>query len=144
MPGEIKLLRFSDGTTVTTPVPTTPDSDDDFITRGYINTITGSTGTPETITAGGGITPTSNVWREVIFIESDGGAVDLTANPQIVAGTLVGQILILYGTSDTDYITLDHSAGLILNGSFDLRGSHIMALMWNGGNWAELYRRFSA
>jgi len=50
-----------------------------------------------------------------MYIVSDGGAIDISASPQIVDG-LHGDILTLTGTSDTDTITLEDTAGLHMNG----------------------------
>ena len=49
-----------------------------------------------------------------MYVVSDGGAIDITANPQIVAG-LQGDVLCLHGTSNTDTIKLDDADGLLAN-----------------------------
>jgi len=49
-----------------------------------------------------------------MYVVSDGGAIDITASPQIVAGQQ-GDVLTLHGTSDTDTIKLDDSDGLLAN-----------------------------
>lgn len=128
--------------TDTLPTVTAPSSDDDFVTRGYINTIRGTYNTPETFTATG-ITPTANVWREVIFTESNGGEVDISTNPQIADGDLVGQQLILWGTSNTDYLLFENANGLNLNGQMALKAVECLGLMWNGNQWAEMFRRYN-
>ena len=46
-------------------------------------------------------------------VVSDGGAIDITASPQIVVG-LQGDILTLTGTSDTNTIKLDDDDGMML------------------------------
>jgi len=46
---------------------------------------------------------------------SDGGAIDIIADPQIIVGQN-GDILTLKGTSDTDTVTLDDTGTLHLNG----------------------------
>src|SRR4029079_304424 len=66
-----------------------------------IRQVTGSRGTPQNITAAGGIAPAGK-WEEVIFVQGNGGAIDITANPQIAAGTVVGQTLMLIGRSSTN------------------------------------------
>lgn len=48
-----------------------------------------------------------------MHVVSDGGAIDITASPQIVAG-LQGDILTLTGTSDTNTIKIDDDDGTIL------------------------------
>ena len=59
------------------------------------------------ITAAGGITVTKAIMR----VAGNGGAIDITADPQIAAGT-DGQVVIIQGTHDTNTITLDDGAGL--------------------------------
>lgn len=103
-------------------------------------TATGTGASPVTITAGGGITP-SGVAREVIYVASSSGAVAVTANPKIVAGTTVGQELLLFGTSATDYIILSDGTGISLNGPINLTDNAAITLVWNGTVWSELSRR---
>ena len=50
-----------------------------------------------------------------MYIVSDGGAVDITADPQIVSG-LHGDILTLHGTSNTDTIKFEDTRALHMNG----------------------------
>jgi hypothetical protein len=100
----------------------------------------GSVGTPQEVTAAGGVV-TTNDRRQLIFTESDGGAVDITASPQITAGTFIGQEIVLVGTSDTDFITLEDGDGLALNGSVSLRNNQSIQLLWNDSVWQETARR---
>ena len=102
---------------------------------------TGSRGTPQDITAGGGITA-ANAEREIQYVQGDGGAVNITANPQISAGVTTSQELILVGTSDTNTLTLDHGDGLDLNGKMDLEDGSCIGLLWDGTNWTEMFRRY--
>jgi len=99
----------------------------------------GSLASPNVITAAGGVTVTSSQ-RQYQFVESSGGAVTVTANPQVQAGSIVGQELILEGTSDTDYPTLNDGTGLALNGSVDLKNEKKIYLVWNGAKWSEISR----
>jgi len=93
----------------------------------------GSLASPNIITAAGGVSSTSDQ-RQYQFVISSGGAVVVTANPQVSAGTIVGQELIIEGTSDTDYITLNDGTGLSLNGSIDLKNRKKLFLVWNGAD----------
>lgn len=108
-------------------------------------TIFGSRGTPRDIVAGTGITSgashmSTTALTQVIFIQGSGGAVDLTANPQIEAHTVVGARLTLIGRSDTNTVKLDTGTGLELNGSVILGASDIIELMWDGTAYIEIGR----
>lgn len=99
------------------------------------------TGTsPITITASSGITP-DNTQRQIIYTTSTGGAVTITSNPQIAAGTVVGQELYLQGTSSINYIILTDGNGVSLNGSINLTSNSGVLLVWNGAVWSEIARR---
>lgn len=103
--------------------------------------VVGTVGSPTAISAAGGITPLGAI-REIIFVESDGGAVTVTADPPIAAGTFVGQELTIIGTSDTDTIQIDDAAGLNLNGTVIIEDGQVLNLLWIGSVWLETFRRF--
>ena len=67
-----------------------------------------------------------------MMIVSDGGAVDITADPQIVAG-YAGQLLTLQGTSDTDTVQLDDTDTMHLIGGYSmiLRDGDTINLTYN-------------
>lgn len=77
--------------------------------------------------------------RQLAFISSQSGegAQEITANPQIEAGTSLGQELILVGTSDTDYIKLVSGSGLYLSSPRFLKLNQIIRLIWSGLLWVE-------
>ena len=102
--------------------------------------VTGSRGTPTDITAGGGITPGTSTFQK-IYIQGSGGAVTVTANPQVAAGTTDGQRLILVGRSDTNTVTLANGTGLSLNGNITLGDDDTLDLSWDGTSWCEVSRR---
>jgi hypothetical protein len=79
--------------------------------------------------------------RQMKFISSQGGVETITANPQIAAGTIVGQELELVGTSDTNYSILNDGNGLALNGAIQLKRHSVIALAWDGSDWFERNRR---
>lgn len=101
----------------------------------------GSTGSPTLITAVGGVAFTGTAWENVKFIAGNGGAVDVSANPQVAAATNVGQKLILIGTNDTDTVKLEDGTGLSLNGAWIAANHSVIGLMWDGSVWVEQYRR---
>ena len=102
--------------------------------------VSGSRGSPTAITAGAGITAL-NARLQLHFVEGSGGAVTVTANPQISAGTSVGDILILVFRSGTNTLTLANGTGLSLNGDITGEEDDIVLLLWDGTNWSEISRR---
>lgn len=105
-------------------------------TDGVLPTVTGSTGTPSAIVAGTGVV-VSDVSHEVIFVEGSGGAVDISASPQIAAGSTVGQMLTLIGASDTNTVLIEDGDGTALNGDIVLTNNDVIDLIWNGTVWQE-------
>ena len=91
------------------------------------------------VSASGGISLTSFYIR----CESDGGEVNITANPQIEAGIDVydGKILIIEGTSDTNTLIFENGDGLLMGSSFTLGDGDIIAFSWNKdkSKWVMLY-----
>lgn len=91
------------------------------------------------ITAAGGITVTKPVMR----IVGDGGPINITSDPQIVAG-VDGQRVLLQGTSDVNTVTLDDGTGLALSGgvSFTIGQNDIIEFIYDSGEslWIEIGR----
>lgn len=108
----------------------------DFGGTGGLN-VSGSSGTPNNITAGGGITFTAGQQRMLQFIQGSGGNVDVTANPQIQAGTIVGQELKLIGRNDSQRVLLEDGTGLSLVSSYNMGANDELSLIWNGSVWVE-------
>lgn len=98
-------------------------------------------GAPGTYGAADTIDATQGSIHQCIFVESDGGAVNLTSNPQIAAGNIVGQMITVVGTSASDTLQLDDGTGLSLNGSCILDDNQAITLLWNGSVWTEISRR---
>lgn len=114
----MRLLDFSDGfESASAP------------TSAVALTVTGSWASPIAITAAGGITP-AGAAEEIMFIIGSGGAVDITANPQIVAGTTNGQKLKLISKSDTNTVKIDDGTGVALNGNFTMKSKTVLNLVW--------------
>lgn len=124
-----RSLDFSDGFT-STSAPSASS----------LSTVTGTYAAPVSVTAGAGISP-GGYPSEIIFIQGSGGAVDITVNPQIAAGSVVGYQVRLIGCSDTNTVKLDHGTGLTLNGSHTLGLDESIDLTWNGTSWTETARR---
>ena len=91
------------------------------------------------ITAAGGITITNTVMR----IRGSGGAIDITAIPQIADGQ-DGQIVILQGDDDTNTVKLDDGNGLALDSdaSFTMGKGDIIQLTFDSEDdiWYEITR----
>lgn len=78
--------------------------------------VTASSSSPTLVTAAGGITP-AGVWDELAYVAGNAAPIDITANPQIVAGTKSGQRLVLVAAHATNTLTLDDGTGLAINGT---------------------------
>lgn len=107
----------------------------------------GSRATPRDVVAGTGIVSGSShmsttALAQYVFIQGSGGAVTVSANPQISNGTIVGQTIILQGRSDTNTVTLSNGTGLSLNGSAVMGADDILSLIWDGTSWTEMSRSF--
>lgn len=125
-----QLLTYdTDGNFTTTDAPTLAINQAAY-------SVTGSTASPTAVSILG-IAPTPLVYREMIFIVGSGGPVDITANPQIYAGSRVGQELLLVGTSDVNTVLLEDGNGLSLNGPATLADKETLKLFWNGTVWSE-------
>jgi hypothetical protein len=103
--------------------------------------VTNTRGSPGSITAGGGITPSGDS-SEDIYIQGSGAAVDVTANPQIADGVTDGQRVCLIGRSNTNYVLLENGTGLVLNGSAQIGADDIICLRWDTTDWVEVSRNF--
>lgn len=102
-------------------------------------TMYGTYAGPLNITAAGGIT--SNIPGEQgQFIHGSPGAVIVTANPQISAGTAIGQRLQLIGVDDTNTVKFTNGNGLRLNGDITLGDGDLIRFFWDGTSWQEEYR----
>lgn len=92
------------------------------------------------ISAGTGL---SAVTKGILRVQGNGGAVNITANPQIVDGA-DGQILIIVGGSDTNTLTFDDGTGLALAGaaSFVMGAGDILILYYDlaTDTWWEMSR----
>ena len=99
------------------------------------------TGT-QLITPAGGITADSTFTK----IAGNGGAITITANPQItVSGSLQdGQLLILKGTSDANTVTIVEGNGVSLTSGLDftLGAKDVLQLIYDSADseWIEMLR----
>lgn len=91
-----------------------------------------------TVVAGTGITA-AMLSRFMYF--NTASAINITSDPQIANGTS-GQIITIIGSSDTNTLTLDDSAGLRLTGQMVLGVGDNITLLYEGtiGDWIEISR----
>jgi hypothetical protein len=98
--------------------------------------VSGTRAAPNNVTALGGITAGAFT-EQIQFIQGSGGAVAVTVNPQVSAGTTVGQKLKLKGRSASNTVTLTSSNGLKLNGDIVLGDDDEINIWWDGTFWQE-------
>lgn len=79
---------------------------------------------------------------QVVFVQGDGGPIDITANPQIEGHYFIGAMMTIIGKSDTDTLKFEDGNGLSLNGDAVLGLSDVLRLLWNGAVWIERRRNF--
>jgi hypothetical protein len=96
----------------------------------------------QSIVAGTGITAGMLALGRVIAIAGSGGAVTISANPQIAAGTN-GQRVTFLGTHDTNTVTFSNGTGLLMlypGTSATLKnGDEFCATYRTGLGWVEQY-----
>jgi len=95
------------------------------------------------VTSGAAHMSTTTAAQTIYAIGSIAGENDITANPQIQAGTVVGQRMRIIGRHNDNYIKLENGTGLDLDGAspwYSLVGN-LLDLEWDGTNWYEAHRR---
>lgn len=113
--------------TSTLPDAGDPVADAEVVTKGYVDSnfhkkrqspAGNAYGTPQSLAAGDTIDhdlAADDDWA-MVFVAGNGGAVNLTSNPQIAVPTRIGQMLTIVGTSDVNTVKLEHGTGLHQNG----------------------------
>lgn len=74
--------------------------------------LNGGSGSPQSVTAAGGISLSSIASFNHVWVVGNAGAVTVTATPSITACTADGQMLFIHGTDATNTVTLQDEAGL--------------------------------
>ena len=143
-----RMYEFVTGIeTSTQPDAGTPSAANDLVTKGYADTIGGyyvenSHASPYAVVAGTTIPFTAGKARIKKYIQGSGGAVTLTANPRIQAGTIDGQELMLVGCSDTNTVSIDTGNGTQKNGMDVMVDGSVTIYCWDAGQsiWLEISR----
>jgi hypothetical protein len=65
------------------------------------------------------------------------GATTLGGTPIITAGTAIGQMIILMGTSDTNTVTVPDSGNCNLSAAAVLGNQDTLTLIWDGTKWVQ-------
>jgi len=123
------------------PGPGTPSADADLVTKGFVNSdnanLIGSRSTPINVAALTGLVFSSQYTVNIAFVQGSGGAVTITANPQISAGPRVGARLFTILRDASKPITWQDGSGLnCLGGPVvqDVLGD-IKEWMFDGVDW---------
>jgi hypothetical protein len=119
------------------PVSTWPLVSDLAVSN--VTNVTGSRADPTEVSTN--IPFAGAYWQNTWYIQGDGSAVNLSTNPQIAPGSVVGQRLRLVGCSDANSVTLEDATGLDLNGTCVLVDKSVIDLEWDGVSWFETSRR---
>ena len=155
MVAEIKTIRFYEGLATVAPDQTLPLTVGDATTihhalalgqlaaliAAQALSVTGTDAAPTSVTAAGGVTFSGSSLDNLKYINSNSGAVVISANPQIAVGTFVGQKLRLVFKSATDTLQLSNGNGLLMDATFVSGLDREMHLNWNGSVWREYYRK---
>ncbi len=107
---------------------------------GGLYTISGTRDVPSNVNVSDGVTFSGTNARNLKFIQSANAQTVITANPQIAAGNVIGQELLLIGRHDFQVLTFANGNGLSLNGPITLYAENNITLVWDGTNWLEISR----
>ena len=98
---------------------------------------------PVTVANGGEIANAGHQ-EEMTFLVGNGGAVVLgpsNTNPQLAPGAAIGCRAYLVGTSDMNTVKITNDSGMSLNGDCILGVDDMLAVVWTGTYWSEMFRR---
>lgn len=122
----------------------TPSDSSDIIPYGWLianfasrRKVTNTFGSPYSAQAGTSIAHGMTAQHDacLMYLKSNSGAVDMSANPQIAAGTADGQELELQFTSDTDTVLLEDGNGLAMpNGNVRSLQGTVLRFNWDNGS----------
>lgn len=96
---------------------------------------------PTTVTSSGITYVEKTGARQVIYVQSASGAVQVTNVPQISAAQTYGRELWVIGTSNSNYIIITgNGSGVSLKSDWASFNGNVLKLMWNGSLWLEVGR----
>ncbi len=107
-------------------------------------TIVGSRASPFTITAAGGVAfDIAKGMRQLWFVTGDTTVgTDITANPQIAAGTLGAELMLCVPNTSTAYgVFLENGTGLDQDGYFAMTAGCNISYVHDGTEWLEKHRK---
>ncbi len=104
--------------------------------------VTGSYTSPTAVTTSGINYSSTPGHRQLMYIVSGGGAVNITNNPQISVPSDDGDELVIVGTSNSDTVLFEDGDGLSLTSSFLAKANSVLGLYWDDDNslWKEYFR----
>lgn len=153
MVAEVKTLKFYEGLSVLPPDQTLPVNvgigvnPTHAVVMGQVNDliqakalkVVGSDVAPISIISVDGIPFSGIALDNLIFAKSNGGAITVSANPQIAAGSFVGQKLRIVFKHAVDTVTLTSSNGVLLIDDADYTSDldRTLYFNYNGTAWAE-------
>lgn len=142
--GQSRIYVFMVGVEQSTqPDPGTPSADADVVPYSWLianygkaRRVTNTWGSPYSAQAGTSIAHglQSTETDCLMYLKGNSGAVNMTADPQIAAGTRDGQRLVLIFTSDTDTVLLEDGTGLAMpNGNVRSASGTVLEFSWDSG-----------
>jgi hypothetical protein len=108
---------------------------------GGSTSVVGSRGSPTAIVAGTGVPFIGSSMTNTWYVSGSGGPVTVTANPQIAAGTIVGQTLRLIVPTGANQLTFADGTGLDLDGPLIMAAGSAADFEWDGTSWFIVNRR---
>lgn len=111
------------------------------LTAALIKNILGTRAAPQLVTAVGGIVFSGAQMQSKVYVAGSGGPVNVTATPQITAGTQDAQILVIQSTNAVNTVQLNDGNGLALNGPWIGGLNSVIMLTWDTVNWVEISRQ---
>lgn len=155
MVAEIKTLKFYEGVPTVAPNQTLPIAGGDAtlsnhalmlgqvaaIVAAQALSVTGTDAAPTAVVPANGVLFTGTSLDNLKYLVSDGGADIVSANPQIQAGSFVGQKLRLVFKSAVDTLEFATGNGLLLSDVFISDLDRELHLNYNGTVWAEYFRK---
>lgn len=100
-----------------------------------VRTITGTYASPTSIVAATGIVAPADNADQVKYLKGPAAGAAVTANPQIAGGLVNGQEMDVIGCDDTDWFSLSHGNGLIMDGTVKFVAGTVVKFKWNGADW---------